>query len=74
MPHLVKLPVLTWKEGDVYVADCPAVRIASQGDTEQEAVHNLKEAIELYFEDTAMPEIPVCEAAHACELEVSLVS
>jgi predicted RNase H-like HicB family nuclease len=46
----VKLPALTWKEGDVYVADCPAVKIASQGDTEEEAVANLKEAIELYFE------------------------
>ncbi|HIJ65742.1 MAG TPA: type II toxin-antitoxin system HicB family antitoxin [Candidatus Hydrogenedentes bacterium] len=74
MSHVIKLPVLTWKEGEVYVADSPAVRIASQGDTEQEALDNLKEAIELYFEDGAAPELPVCEVAHACELEVSLAS
>ena len=46
-----KLAVLAWKEGEVYVADCPAVRIASQGDTEEEALQNLREAVELHFED-----------------------
>ena len=69
-----KLAVLTWKEGDVYVADCPAVRIASQGDSEEEALHNLKEAIELYFEDASAPCLPACEGAHACELEVTLAT
>ena len=69
-----KLAVLTWKEGDVYVADCPAVRIASQGDSEEEALHNLKEAIGLYFEDASPPSLPECEAAHACEIEVTLAT
>lgn len=74
MAHVVKLAVLTWKEGEVYVADSPAVQIASQGDTEQEALDNLKEAIELYFEDSAAPELPPCQVVHACELEVSLAT
>ena len=69
-----RLPVLTWKEGDVYVADCPAVRIASQGDNEAEALQNLKEAIELYFEDGSVADLPECQAAHACELEVTLAT
>ena len=43
--------IQTWKEGLVYVADCPTLRIASQGSTEQEAIDNLKEAVDLYFED-----------------------
>ena len=72
--HHVRLPVLTWKEGDVYVADCPAVRIASQGESEEEAVDNLKEAIELYFEDAPDTELPPCVGAHAMELEVALAS
>ncbi len=72
--HLSKLPVLTWKEGDVYVADCPAIRIASQGETEQEALDNLKEAIELYFEDAPGAELPSCGDLHAREIEVAFAS
>jgi len=55
MERMLRVPVQTWKEGAVYVADCPAVPIASQGETETEAVDNLKEAIALYFEDA--PEV-----------------
>jgi predicted RNase H-like HicB family nuclease len=74
MPHISRLPVLTWKEDDVYVADCPAVRIASQGETEEEALNNLKEAIELYFEDAPCTELPSCDDLHAREIEVALAS
>ena len=74
MERTLRVPVLTWKEGAVYVADCPAVRIASQGDTEQEAIDNLKEAIELYFEDAPGVTLPPYEDAHARELEVLLAS
>ncbi len=37
-------------EGDGYVALCPELDIASQGDSVQEARDNLKEALELFFE------------------------
>jgi len=46
-----KFPVNIWKEGKVFVADCPILGIASQGLTYNEAYANLREAIELYFED-----------------------
>ena len=39
-----------WREGDWYVSQCLEVDIASQGQTEEEALTNLKEALELYFE------------------------
>lgn len=39
-----------WREGDWYVAQCLELDIASQGETEVEALSNLKEALELYFE------------------------
>lgn len=39
-----------WREGDWYVSQCLEVDIASQGATEQEALENLKEALELHFE------------------------
>jgi len=39
-----------WQETDWYVAQCLEVEVASQGETEEEALENLREAIELYFE------------------------
>ena len=39
-----------WREGDWYVAQCLELDVASQGETEDEALSNLKEALELYFE------------------------
>lgn len=39
-----------WREGKWYVSQCLEVDVASQGDTEEEALANLKEALELYFE------------------------
>ena len=38
------------KEGDWYVAQCLEVAVASQGKTEDEALENLREALELHFE------------------------
>jgi predicted RNase H-like HicB family nuclease len=39
-----------WREGDWYIAQCLEVDVASQGKTEDEALANLREALELYFE------------------------
>ena len=39
-----------WREGDWYVAQCLEVDVASQGESEEEALKNLREALELYFE------------------------
>ena len=38
------------REGEGYVARCPQLDIASQGDTVTLARENLKEALELFFE------------------------
>lgn len=38
------------KEGDLYVALCPELDVASQGHTVEEATANLKEAVELFLE------------------------
>lgn len=42
--------ILYWEE-DVYVAECPEVGTASQGETIEEAIANLREATELYLEE-----------------------
>ncbi|MGH7267278.1 MAG: type II toxin-antitoxin system HicB family antitoxin [Candidatus Rokuibacteriota bacterium] len=38
------------REGDLYVALCPELDVASQGSTVEDAVTNLKEAVELFLE------------------------
>lgn len=38
------------KEGTGYVALCPELDVASQGDTVESATANLKEAVELFLE------------------------
>ena len=48
--------IIYWEE-DVYVAECPEVGTASQGDTVEEAIANLKEATELYLEEFPLPSI-----------------
>jgi predicted RNase H-like HicB family nuclease len=40
-----------FKEGDLYVAECPEVGTVSQGKTVEEAVANLNEATDLYLEE-----------------------
>lgn len=39
------------KEENLYVAECPEIGTASQGETIEEAVKNLQEATELYLEE-----------------------
>lgn len=45
-----KFTATVWQEGDWHVAQCIEVDVVSQGNTEQEALKNLAEAIQLYFE------------------------
>ncbi|HVF69795.1 MAG TPA: type II toxin-antitoxin system HicB family antitoxin [Xanthomonadales bacterium] len=45
------LHVITWKEDKLFVAKFLELELASQGKTKQEAVKNLKEALDLYLED-----------------------
>lgn len=45
------LKYILYKEGDYYVSQCLNVDVSSFGINIQEAIDNLKEAMELYFED-----------------------
>ena len=51
--QIMKLPLknIVWKEGDFYVAHCLNVEVSSFGDTKEQALKNLQEALDLYFED-----------------------
>lgn len=43
---------IVWKEGKYYVAQCLNIDVSSFGKAKKGAVDNLKEAVELYLEDT----------------------
>lgn len=45
------LHALVWKERKLFVAKCVEVEVASQAKTRSQALTNLEEAVELYFED-----------------------
>jgi predicted RNase H-like HicB family nuclease len=54
MKETLHLTAIIEKEGSGYVALCPELDIASQGETIAKARSNLQEAVELFFE-TADP-------------------
>lgn len=52
-----QLTAIIEPEDDAYVALCPEVDIASQGQTVEQARDNLVEALELFFESADPSEI-----------------
>ena len=53
----MQLTAIIEREGDGYVALCPEVDVASQGDSIEHARTNLQEALELFFETASPAEI-----------------
>lgn len=49
----MRLTAAITKEDEWYVARCLEVEVTSQGKTMEEALANLQEALELYFEDAS---------------------
>lgn len=47
----IDVQTVVFDEGEHYVAQCLDVDVSSFGDSEDDAVANLREALELYFED-----------------------
>jgi len=58
---------VVWKESEGYVSKCSELGVASCGDSFDEAVRNLREAVELYIENAK--ELGIFD-----ELEESLTS
>ena len=46
----ITLQHIIWKEDDHFVAQCLNIDVSSFGDTKEEAIKNLQEAVELYIE------------------------
>lgn len=69
-----KLTAIIQREGDGYVALCPELDVASQGDTVETARENLLEALELFFESAPAEELQrrMGEEVFVTQLEVSI--
>lgn len=52
-----QLTAIIEREGDMYVALCPELDIASQGDSVEVARSSLVEALELFFESADSSEV-----------------
>lgn len=52
-----RMHAVLWKEDKLFVAKALEVEVASQGENRQQALDNLKEALELYFEDETSVEL-----------------
>ncbi len=53
-----------WREGDWFIAQCIEIDVASQGATEEEAIDNLRDALNLHFMPpvaTIMPQVRTLE-------------
>ena len=50
-----QMAYVVYREEDFFVSQCLNVDVSSFGNSREEAVANLKEAVELYFEDQSDP-------------------
>ena len=57
MKQLQQMTAIIEREGDGYVALCPELDVASQGDTIESARQNLQEAVELFLESADPGEV-----------------
>jgi predicted RNase H-like HicB family nuclease len=69
-----QLTAIIEREGDGYVALCPELDIASQGESIEEARHNLQEALELFFEAASPEEVKqrLHEEVYVTRLEIAV--
>jgi predicted RNase H-like HicB family nuclease len=54
-----KLTASIWQEDEWFVAQCVEVDVASQGHTEDEALDNLRDALELHFSSPVATQAPL---------------
>ena len=57
MQRTEHLTAIIEREEDGYVALCPELDVASQGDSVENASHNLREALSLFFETASPSEV-----------------
>jgi predicted RNase H-like HicB family nuclease len=67
----MQLNNVVWEEGNYYVAQCLNVEVSSFGDTKDETLKNLSEALSLYFEDNDEPEVHKVNSPELTEMTLN---
>ena len=69
-----QLTAIIEREGDMFVALCPEVDVATQGKTVDEARKNLVEALELFFEHASPEEVKerLHEEVYVTQVEIGI--
>lgn len=57
MSDIRRFTAMIYREGDGFVALCPELDVASQGDSVEDASTNLREAVELFMESADASEV-----------------
>lgn len=65
MKHIFTASV--WREDNWFIAQAHEIDIASQGETEPQALSNLREALELHYEDS---DDEVAHKVHTLEVDI----
>ncbi len=73
MSDIRRFTALIYRENGGYVALCPELDVASQGDSVEEASGNLREAVELFLESADPSEVAarLHEEMYVTALEVT---
>ncbi|MCL2088532.1 MAG: type II toxin-antitoxin system HicB family antitoxin [Oscillospiraceae bacterium] len=66
----LKITAVIQQEENWYVAKCVENDVASQGKTIDDAMHNLKEALELYYEDS--DDTPAIKRTFVTTMEIAV--
>jgi len=56
-----EIDFVVWQEGEYFVSQCLNVNVSSFGDSIEDSIKNIKEAVELYFEDEPNLQMPKIE-------------
>lgn len=67
----MQLNNVVWEEGNYYVAQCLNVEVSSFGNTKDEALKNLSEALALYFEDNDEPDVHEVNSPELTEMTLN---
>lgn len=70
--ELIGLSVVVFPETGSYTAWCPEVDVASQGNTLEEAIANLREALELHLECLSTDELKEIRKRQGTKLVTTL--
>ncbi len=66
----ILIKTVVWKEGKHYVALCLNTNVSSFGNSQNEALKSLQEALELYFEDVPTSKMSKVEDPDIVQLTV----